>query len=102
MTTERDVIEFIVVPPYEQRKAVAAAKERFEHYLGNRFPDFTFKVAAFAPVGDEEEFCIVPIMNFLDDEGKSRMCVEPKRWVLQEIARACKAFDLSGRRSYAA
>ncbi|KQV28134.1 hypothetical protein ASC97_07240 [Rhizobium sp. Root1203] len=102
MTTERDVIEFIIVPPYERRVAVAAAKERFEHYLGNRFPGLTFKVAAFAPVGDEDEFCIVPIMNFLDDEGRSRMCVEPKRWVLQDIAQACKEFDLHGLRHFAA
>ena len=102
MTTERDVIEFIVVPPYEQRAAVAAAKERLEHYLCNRFPGYNFKVATFAPVGEEGQFCIVPIMNFLGDDGKSYMCSEPKRWVMQDIAKACREFDLHGLRHFAA
>ncbi|MGM5010001.1 hypothetical protein ACD592_12840 [Rhizobium sp. 969_B3_N1_2] len=102
MTTERDVLEFIIVPPYEQRAAVAAVKERFENYLGNRFLGYRFKVGPFSPVGDEEEFAVLPVMNFPGDDGKSYMCTPPKRWLLHEIADACKQFDLNGKRSFAA
>lgn len=102
MATEREVLEFIIVPPFEQRAAVAAAKERFESYLGNRFPGYRFKVGPFAPVGDEEEFSVLPVMNFPGDDGKSNMCTPPKRWILQEIADACRDFDLKGLRHYAA
>jgi hypothetical protein len=102
MTTEREVLEFIVVPPFEQRAAVAAAKERLEHYLICRFPGYRFKVGPFAPVGDDEEFCVLPLMNFVGDDGKSYMCVPPKRWFVQEIADACRGFDLKGSKSFAA
>ncbi len=94
MTIERDVLQFIVVPPYEQRSAVAAAKERLEYYLGSRFPGYSFRVGPFAPVGDEEEFCVLPVMNFLGDDGRSYICTEPNRWLLLAIAQACKEFDL--------
>ncbi|KAA0684583.1 hypothetical protein DTW90_36055 [Neorhizobium sp. P12A] len=99
---ERDVLEFIIVSPYEQRAAVAAAKERFENYLSNRFPGYGFKVGPFAPVGDEDEFCVLPLMNFLGDDGKSYMCTPPKRWLLQDIANACREFDYKSLRSFAA
>ncbi|MBY3228576.1 MULTISPECIES: hypothetical protein [Rhizobium] len=102
MATEREVLEFIIVPPFEQRAAVAAAKERFENYLANRFPGYSFRVGPFAPVGDEDEFSVLPLMNFLGDDGKSYMCVPPKRWFVSEIADACKQFDMRGLRHFAA
>lgn len=102
MAIEQDVLEFIIVPPYARRAAVIAAKERMEAYLGNRFPGYGFKVARFAPVGDEEAFCILPVMNFIDSEGVSRMCNAPKLWFVSEIAAACASFDANGRRSFAA
>lgn len=98
----REVLEFIIVPPYEQRAAVAAAKERFEDYLARRFPGFKFRVGPFAPVGDDEMFCVLPIMNFLGEGGKSYMCEEPSRWFMRDIAQACSDFDLTGWRSFAA
>ncbi|CAD7023280.1 hypothetical protein REJC140_00153 [Pseudorhizobium endolithicum] len=102
MAIEREVLEFIIVPPFEQREAVATAKDRLADYLERRFPGYRFKIGPFAPVGDEETFCILPVMNFLGDDGKSYMCDEPKRWFVQEIADACQAFDLHGVRSCAA
>lgn len=98
----KEVLEFIIVPPYEQRAAVAAAKERLENFLSHRFPGYSFRVGPFAPVGDEDRFCVLPIMNFVGDDGKSYMCEEPKRWLLQEIAYTCNEFDLNGKRSFAA
>ncbi|WEA24060.1 hypothetical protein [Rhizobium binxianense] len=102
MATEREVLEFIIVPPFEQRAAVAAAKERFENYLANRFSGYSFRVGPFAPVGDEDEFSVLPLMNFPGDDGKSYMCTPPKRWFLQEIAQACREFEVQGPRHFAA
>ena len=102
MRTERDVIQYIVVPPFKLRDKVVAAKERLEHYLADQFTGNSFTVARFAPIGDDEEFCVLPIMNFVGDDGKSYMCREPKRWFMQEIAQACREFDFNGSRSFAA
>lgn len=102
MRTERDVIQYIIVPPFEQRDKVVAAKERLEQYLGDRFPGNSFTVARFAPIGDHEEFCVVPIMNFVGDDGKSYMCKEPRRWFMQDIAQTCREFDFYGVRHCAA
>ena len=102
MGIEREVLEFIIVPPFEQREAVAAAKDRLENYLSVRFPGYCFRVGVFVPVGDEEEFCVLPLMNFVGDDGKSYMCTQPSRWLMQEIADACRQFDLKGLRHFAA
>ncbi|WP_426235801.1 hypothetical protein [Pararhizobium sp. DWP1-1-3] len=102
MRIERDVIQYIIVPPFERRGKVIGAKERLEQYLGGRFPGNSFTVARFAPIGDDQQFCVLPIMNFVGDNGKSYMCREPKRWFMQEIAQACREFDLKGFRSFAA
>ncbi len=98
----KDVLEFIIVPPYQKREEVDAAKERLAAYLGYRFPGYTFKIGRFVPIGDEDRFCVLPVMNFVGDDGKSYMCDAPKRWFLQEIADACAMFDLKGKRSFAA
>ena len=98
----REVLEFIIVPPYERRAEVAAAKERLAHYLGRKFPGYSFKIGSFAPVGDDQAFCVLPVMNFLGDDGKSYMCEEPRRWFVQEIADACLAFDCRHTDSFAA
>lgn len=92
MAIEKEVLEFIIVPPYSRRSEIFAAKERMEAYLGNRFPGYAFKVVRLGPVGDDDDFCIIPIMNFIDGEGVSRLCNEPKPWLLGEIANSCRAF----------
>lgn len=98
----KEVLEFIVVPPFSKRAEVDATKERLIAYLGYQFPGYTFKIGPFVPVGDEDRFTVLPVMNFVGDDGKSRMCDEPKRWFLQEIANACASFELNGKRSFAA
>ncbi|WP_174015546.1 hypothetical protein [Rhizobium rhizogenes] len=102
MGIEREVLEFVIVPPFEQRAAVAAAKERLENYLSMRFPGYAFQVGPFAPVGDDEEFCVLPLMNFVGDDGTIYMCTQPNRWLMKEIADACRQFDLNGLRHFAA
>jgi len=102
MAIEQDVLEFIIVPPYERRAAIFASKERMEAYLGNRFPGYSFKIARLGPVGDDDDFCVLPVINFIDGEGVSRMCNQPKSWLIADIGAACGEFDASGRRSFAA
>lgn len=102
MAIEKEVLEFIIVPPYARRSEIFAAKERMEAYLGNRFPGYSFKIARLGPVGDDDVFCVIPVMNFMDGEGISRMCTPPKSWIIAEISSACHEFDAGGRRSYAA
>lgn len=99
---DREVLEFVIVPPFEQRAAVAAAKDRLIKYLGYRFQGYSFKIGPFVPVGGEEAFSVLPVMNFIGDDGKTYMCNEPSRWLLREIADACREFSLTGLRSYAA
>lgn len=102
MAIEKEVLEFIIVSPYERRSETFAAKERMEAYLGNRFPGYSFKIARLGPVGDDDDFCILPVMNFIDGEGVSRMCTPPKSWFMAEVSKACQEFDAAGRRSFAA
>lgn len=94
---ERQVTEFIVVPPLALKDEVALAKERFAHHLTSRFPGYAFKISTFVPIGDADAFFVMPVMNFLGDNGKSYMCLPPSRWLLNDIATACTEFDLSKR-----
>ncbi|MBX5021188.1 hypothetical protein [Rhizobium lentis] len=98
----KEVLSFIIVPPFDQREVVEAAKDRLVNYLSHRFPGYDFKVGPFAPIGDDEAFCVLPIMNFVGDDGKSYICDPTQRWLLQEIAHTCNEFDFKGRRNYAA
>jgi hypothetical protein len=73
-----------------------------EVYLANRFPGYSFKIARLGPVGDDYDFCVIPIMNFLGDDGRSYMCNPPKTWFIAGVAAACRAFDQNGTRHFAA
>jgi predicted deacetylase len=81
------VMQFVIVPPFHKRDKIAAVEKRFAEYLTRRFRGYEFRIAGFAPVGDtdDDEFHVLPVMNFIDDEGRSRMCDEPQRWVMTEI-----------------
>lgn len=100
--SERDVVEFIIIPPLARRHEIVQAKERMEDYLSRRFPKHIFRVSPFAVVDDEDLFCVLPIMNFLGDDGKAYMCNDPGRWLMREIAQACEEFDANGSISCAA
>lgn len=100
MTNE--VLEFIIVPPFDDREKVSAGKDRLEAHLARKFPGYRFKVSGFVPVGNDDDFAILPLMNYLDDQGKSRMCAPPKRWFLGEIAEECRAFNDGRAKSFAA
>ena len=90
----REVTEFIIVPPYNARDAVCRAKERFTDFLTQKFPGYAFKVVSVAPVDDEDVFNVIPVVSF-DDEGEMRMCIYPKLQLVADIARACSKFEIS-------
>lgn len=94
----REVLEYIIVPPNERASEVAASAERLKDHLSRKFPGYSFKVSGFVPVGDEDEFCVVPVMNYLSPEGRSLMCEQPSRWFMADIAQACRDFDFKGSR----
>ncbi len=94
----REVLEYIIVPPYERASEVAASSERLKDHLLRKFPGYSFKISGFVPVGDEEEFCVLPIMNYLSPDGRSLMCEQPNRWFMADIAQACRDFDYTGNR----
>lgn len=98
---ESDVKEFVVIPPEEQIESLLRSRERFVDYMTRRFPAYMFRVAPFVPIGDAEEFSILPIMNYVGDDGGSYACNPPCRWVMSEIAQACREFDEEGVRSSA-
>jgi hypothetical protein len=91
-----EVLEFIVVPPYHKRDKVAAARLPLSDFLSRRFRGFSFRVAGFAPLGsyEDDDFHVLPVMNFIDDEGVERMCKPPQGWIVSEIAQACRDFNL--------
>lgn len=98
----KEVLEFIIVPPYEDREKVAEAKDRLEDYLSRKFPGYKFRVSGFVPIGDDEDFAIVPIMNYLGEDGKAYMCSQPKAWFMTDILRACRDFHEGRAVSFAA
>jgi len=101
MDTEREVLEFVIVPPYNDRRAIFEARERLSCFLQQKFPGYTFTIVAVAPVDDEDEFNVVPVMSFVDDTGRMRMCIYPKIMFMADIAAACRTFDKNLRGKFA-
>lgn len=88
----KEVTEFIVVPPYERTAEVLRSKDRFKDYLARKFPGYVFNIVDFSPVGEDEDFHIIPSMMFMLPDGNLEMCEKPPRWLLREMASACQDF----------
>lgn len=91
--TQQEVSQFIIVPPLSRRDAIVRSRGALADYLAGQFPQYSFDVAAIAPVQDEEDFGIIPIMNFVTPDGDSFTCKQPPRWIFGEIVTACWRFD---------
>ncbi len=99
---QTEVLEFIVVPPYHRRNEIAASESSFVDFLKRRFRGYSFKIAGVAPIGEDEEgFHIFPVMNFVDDNGRMRMCEPVQPWFVREIEDACKEFAADRKRALA-
>lgn len=98
--SEREVLEFVIVPPYPKRHAIAASEAHFSDFLKRRFRGYSFRVAGVAPVGsdDDDSFHVIPVMSFTDDAGVMRMCEPPQSWIIAEISEACRQFSANKRR----
>jgi hypothetical protein len=92
---QQEVSQFIIVPPLSRRDCIFKAREVFTDHLARQFPQYSFEVAPIAPVQDDEDFGIIPIMNFVTLDGDSFMCKPVPKWVFVEITDACRRFDAS-------
>jgi hypothetical protein len=89
---QQEVSQFIIVPPFNQRDRIFDGREILTDYLARQFPRYSFEIAPIAPVQDDEDFSVIPIMNFVTPDGDSFMCKPVERWVFAEIADACRRF----------
>ena len=91
----RPVTTFIVMPPEDIMSAVEASKEMFEAYLEMEFSGYEFKVVAPVQAFDGQDFMIMPIMNYVDVNGDSRLCEKPASWLMDDIYKTCRGFNFS-------
>lgn len=92
MRKQQDVTQFIVVPPLAKRQTVLERQKELLDYLGRVFPRFSFDITPLAPVSDEEDFIVFPIMNFVTPDGDSYMCRPLDPWIRSDIMQALRAF----------
>lgn len=89
----RSVTTFIIIPPRELAQQVAGSKRRLEGLLSRKFHGYVFNVSDYMDFGADEDYVVLPIMNYIDDSGKSRMCEKPALPLLQSIVNTCRSFD---------
>lgn len=103
--SQHEVSDFIVVAPSGLGKAVEWAEARLLDYLGGQFPSYRFRIEAFGPFADDEEFTIIPIMNRPAEPGKAShddmmiLCqLNPE--AIPQIQKALRSFDPDKTRSH--
>ncbi len=89
---QREVSQFIVTPPRVHMPRLMRERQQFEDYLEGRSPGWSFDLCGLAPVADDEDFCVIPIMNFATPDGDSYMCRPLQPWVRAEILVACRRY----------
>lgn len=88
----REVSQFLVVPPMQLMPDLIRQRERFEDFLEGRFPGWSFDLCGLSPVSEDDEFYIIPIMNFITPDGDSYMCREIQPWVRSDILKVCREY----------
>ena len=91
----RSVTTFIIIPPLELAQQVAASKARLEGFLSQKFHGYVFNVSDYMDFGADDDYVVLPMMNYIDDGGKSRMCEKPSRELIDDIAISCRELDFS-------
>lgn len=92
---KRQVTTFVIIPPREMAIQVGAAKERIEARLSQEFVGYNFKMTEYMPLGDEDDFNVLPVMNVVNGDGKNAMCEKPEPEFIESIICACWAFEYS-------
>lgn len=92
----RSVTTFIIIPPLELAQQVAASKVRLEGFLSQKFPGYIFNISDYMDFGADDDYVVLPMMNYIDDGGKSRMCEKPARELIEDIIGTCWEIDFSG------
>lgn len=91
----KPVITFIIMPPEDIMSAVKASKEWFEANLEMEFSGYEFKIVDPVEAFERPDFVVMPIMNYEDANGDSRMCEKPEGWLMENIYKFCRGFNLS-------
>ncbi|MFK4826022.1 hypothetical protein ACI0FM_14720 [Paenochrobactrum sp. BZR 588] len=91
----KPVTTFMIMPPQELSDAIKASKERLEAHLAVEFTGYEFKVIEPNEAFDGLEFIVLPLMNYIDDNGDSRLCDKPDSYLLEEIYTVCRGFNHS-------
>lgn len=90
----RSVTTFIIIPPLELAQQIAASKARFEGFLSQKFPGYEFNVSEYMDFGADDDFVVLPMMNYIDEGGISRMCEKPSREFIEDVIAMCWKIDL--------
>lgn len=94
-----EVSEFVVIAPAGQGRAMRFAEQRLMAHLARRFPHYSFRLEAFGPYAEDDEFSVIPIMNRPsrpgDEPGVMYMCRPLDPRVIPQIKQALRAFELA-------
>lgn len=91
MSIEQEVSEFIIVAPARLRPSLEGARDAALDYLRRQFPGYTFHISPVSPL-DHDDYLVLPVMNFVADDGKSHMCNPPSYMLKAAIADAIANF----------
>lgn len=94
----KPVTTFIIMPPEDMVSAVMATKERFEAHLEMEFSGYEFKVVDPVQAFGGLDFVVMPIMNYVDANGDSRLCEKPEGLLMDNIYKTCRAFKFAPER----
>jgi hypothetical protein len=92
----RDETEFIVTLPAGWRSG-AAAVERLARHLGATFPTYVFVVEPNAAVAEANDYVVIPITGYLDEDGVGQVKDRPPQSVIDEVGAAIAEFEPAAR-----
>lgn len=89
----KEVTQFFIIPPADKRTIIVQSKEQFEDFMLRQFPGHIFHLTDISHNFEEDEFTVIPLINYIDGEGNSRMCEKPEQVLIDMIVTSCRKFD---------
>ncbi|MGN6548776.1 MAG: hypothetical protein ACTHJ3_02625 [Pararhizobium sp.] len=86
---------FVVVLPTAKLEKVQIPADRILAALSDQFPDLMFAVAETWPIGEHDEFVVVPVTGEIGEWETMKICEDLPLGLLEEIKEACEMVDLS-------